>query len=53
MQTTQVQEGSWWPEWVAWLRKRSGEPVKPPATGAPAKGYKAVDDAPGRYVMEK
>ena len=35
------------------LRKRSGEPVKPPATGAPAKGYKAVDDAPGRYVMEK
>ena len=53
VQTTQVQEGSWWPEWVAWLRKRSGEPVKPPATGAPAKGYKAVDDAPGRYVMEK
>src|SRR5476651_402702 len=22
-------EGSWWPEWVAWLEERSGAPVNP------------------------
>jgi poly(3-hydroxyalkanoate) synthetase len=27
-------EGSWWPEWVAWLAEHSGAPVGPPSTGA-------------------
>jgi poly[(R)-3-hydroxyalkanoate] polymerase subunit PhaC len=46
-------EGSWWPEWVAWLDKRSGKPVAPPKMGAPAKGYPPVADAPGTYVLQK
>ena len=46
-------EGSWWPEWTAWLRERSGAPVKPPRIGAPSKGYRVLYDAPGTYVMEK
>lgn len=50
-QNTPVQEGSWWPEWCAWLGKQSGGKGKPPSVGAPAKGYKALRDAPGEYVM--
>ena len=48
-----LREGSWWPEWAAWLRARSGEPVPPPRMGAPARGYKLLGDAPGRHVLEK
>lgn len=46
-----AKDGSWWPQWCAWLDARSGAPVPPPAMGA--NGYAAVDDAPGRYVLEK
>jgi polyhydroxyalkanoate synthase len=45
-------EGSWWPEWVAWLEKRSRTPVPTPAMGAPSKGYAALCDAPGTYVLQ-
>ena len=50
---TPQREGSWWPEWTAWLRARSGAPAKPPRMGAPSKGYRVLGDAPGTYVMEK
>jgi polyhydroxyalkanoate synthase len=46
-------EGSWWPQWQAWLQERSGSPVAPPALGAPERGYPPLDDAPGQYVREK
>ena len=44
-------EGSWWPAWQEWLKARSGKPVAPPHMGA--RGYKALADAPGEYVLEK
>ncbi len=44
-------DGSWWPEWTAWLAQRSGEPVPPPPLGNPAAGFAALEDAPGRYVL--
>jgi len=44
-------EGSWWPDWAAWLAARSGVRVKPPTVGSPV--HPALDDAPGRYVLEK
>ncbi|WP_258868881.1 hypothetical protein [Alkalilimnicola ehrlichii] len=50
---TPYQDGSWWPEWEAWLAKRSGNRVKPPAMGAPKAGYKPLLDAPGEYVLMK
>jgi len=46
-------EGSWWPAWTAWLAARDGKRVAPPALGAAAAGYPALEDAPGRYVHEK
>jgi polyhydroxyalkanoate synthase len=46
-------EGSWWPEWVAWLEQYSGATVAPPSMGAAAKGYKPLCDAPGTYVFQR
>jgi polyhydroxyalkanoate synthase len=43
--------GSWWPAWQEWLGAHSGRPVDPPAMGIPGAG--GLDDAPGRYVLEK
>jgi polyhydroxyalkanoate synthase subunit PhaC len=46
-------EGSWWPAWQGWLAKRSGAKTKPPPIGAPSKGYKPLEDAPGSYVRQR
>ncbi len=45
-------EGSWWPEWIAWLDAHSGGPVAPPSMGAASAGYRSLVDAPGTYVMQ-
>ena len=50
---TPGREGSWWPEWEAWLVKQSGERVAPPMLGNPGAGYPALADAPGSYVHQK
>jgi polyhydroxyalkanoate synthase len=46
-------EGSWWPEWVAWLVTRSGQLTRPPGMGAPEMGYSVLTDAPGAYVLQQ
>jgi polyhydroxyalkanoate synthase subunit PhaC len=53
MEESTRHDGSWWPAWQGWLAAHSGSRVKPPAMGAAAKGYGAVDDAPGRYVRQR
>ncbi len=50
--TAAAKEGSWWPEWIAWLGARSGPAVASPAMGAPEAGYAPLADAPGTYVFE-
>ncbi|MDP3898095.1 MAG: alpha/beta fold hydrolase [Mesorhizobium sp.] len=45
-------EGSWWPEWAAWLEGKSTGLVPPPATGAPDKGLAQIAPAPGAYVFQ-
>ena len=47
-------KGSWWPDWLAWLKAQDPETV--PARGArvPGKGkLKAIEDAPGSYVKAR
>ncbi|HEY6858400.1 MAG TPA: alpha/beta fold hydrolase [Pseudolabrys sp.] len=46
-------DGSWWPEWVAWLEKRSSGSVPPPRMAAPEAGYAALADAPGLYILQE
>ena len=46
-------QGSWWPEWAAWLNACSGEPVLPPGIGAVAAGLAPLGDAPGSYVLQE
>jgi polyhydroxyalkanoate synthase len=44
-------EGSWWPMWEAWLRKRSGKKVVARTPGDSTN--KVLGDAPGTYVKVK
>jgi polyhydroxyalkanoate synthase len=47
----EVHQGSWWPVWNEWLNDQMTDQAKPPAMGASRKGYKALRNAPGQYVM--
>jgi polyhydroxyalkanoate synthase len=44
-------EGSWWVDWVPWLKRRSGKVAEPPPMGSDE--YAPIMDAPGTYVLEK
>jgi polyhydroxyalkanoate synthase len=48
---TPVKDGSWWPEWQAWLAARSSPPAAPPAMGDAKAGYPPLAEAPGSYVL--
>jgi polyhydroxyalkanoate synthase len=43
--------GSWWDDWAAWLGKRCGPRVAPPALGNAE--YRPLANAPGTYVLER
>jgi polyhydroxyalkanoate synthase len=51
MATVPVSSNSWWPAWSAWLDERMSTSVKPPRMGAPTRGCKPIEDAPGKYVF--
>src|SRR3954467_2936548 len=51
LQSATKHEGSWWPDWSAWLAARSGKKGKPPSMGS--KKHPPLDDAPGTYVLER
>lgn len=51
MAQAKFHEGSWWPRWEAWLKKRSGKMVEARIPGD--SGYPVLEAAPGSYVTVK
>ncbi|WP_346620316.1 alpha/beta fold hydrolase [Blastococcus montanus] len=45
-------QGSWWPDYVAWLGERSGEEIPAPQQLG-GNGLEPLADAPGTYVFDK
>jgi len=41
--------GSWWSQWVRWLKDHSGEPISPPPIGH--LGTVRLSEAPGTFVF--
>ncbi len=46
------QEGSWWPDWHAWLQSHRKTKVNAPQPGESEK-YPAIEAAPGSYVKKQ
>jgi polyhydroxyalkanoate synthase subunit PhaC len=47
-------KGSWWPDWLAWLKEQDPSAVKATGARVPGKGkLKAIEDAPGSYVKAR
>jgi polyhydroxyalkanoate synthase len=47
-------KGSWWPDWLEWLKKQDPATVKAEGARIPGKGKKKpIEDAPGRYVKAR
>lgn len=51
LEGAEFHEGSWWPRWEAWLKKRSGRQV--PARVPGDSSHPALADAPGAYVLAR
>ncbi|NNC58928.1 MAG: class I poly(R)-hydroxyalkanoic acid synthase [Erythrobacter sp.] len=48
-------KGSWWPDWIEWIRAQDSETVKAKGIRKPGSGKndKVIEDAPGRYVATR
>ena len=42
--------GSWWPDWIQWLKHHAGD-LQPAPTQAGSSHYQPIEQAPGRYVQ--
>ncbi len=50
-EATEKVPGSWWLDWVDWLRPQCGDLQPPPGLGSDA--WPALAEAPGTYVLER
>jgi polyhydroxyalkanoate synthase len=47
-------KGSWWPDWLDWLKRLDSETVKPEGARIPGRGkLEALEEAPGSYVKAR
>jgi polyhydroxyalkanoate synthase subunit PhaC len=47
-------KGSWWPDWLEWLKTHGAKTVKANGARIPGEGNRAaIEDAPGRYVKTR
>jgi polyhydroxyalkanoate synthase len=47
-------KGSWWPDWLQWIDKKSDGKIPVKGARVPGKGkLKAIEDAPGSYVKAR
>ncbi|MFC4294207.1 PHA/PHB synthase family protein [Novosphingobium tardum] len=47
-------KGSWWPNWIDWLKERDSRTVKASGKRVPGgKGDTVIEDAPGSYVKTR
>ena len=47
-------KGSWWPDWLEWLKEQDSRTVKVEGARVPGNGkLKAIEDAPGSYVKAR
>ncbi len=45
-------KGSWWPDWIEWLKAQDGQMVRAKGKRIPGEKHDTViEDAPGRYVQ--
>jgi polyhydroxyalkanoate synthase len=51
LETAEEHPGSWWPDWIDWLKQHSGDMVGPRFPGDGELGV--IEDAPGSYVKVK
>lgn len=45
--------GSWWTDWMSWLKPLAGKQVPAPKRYGKGAAYSAIEPAPGRYVKAK
>jgi polyhydroxyalkanoate synthase len=50
-ESAEFHQGSWWPHWETWLKKRSGKQVSAPRAGNSQ--HPVLEPAPGSYVKIK
>ena len=50
---TELNYGSWWPRWVAWLAEHSDKSVVAMPKRAADQGLPSLGDAPGSYVLQR
>jgi polyhydroxyalkanoate synthase len=54
VEAAEEHKGSWWPDWIAWLKSQAPETVKAEGARIPGKGkLKPIEDAPGSYVKSR
>jgi poly[(R)-3-hydroxyalkanoate] polymerase subunit PhaC len=54
VEAAEEHKGSWWPDWLAWLKQQDGEMVEAAGARIPGAGkLKAIEDAPGSYVKAR